>query len=79
MTFVVDYSLDGNEVLVEEFPSAIEAEKRARYISKKHHTGGYDGPLVYVFHKFAASGQRTFFAGRTDSVDEGYLSDRSSI
>jgi len=80
MTFVIDYSLDdGDTITREEIPDAISAERRARYLSKKHYKGGYEGPLVYVFHKYAASGQLLFFAGRSVSIEGDYLSVRSLL
>ena len=80
MPFIVDYSLDDGETITrEEYPDSAGAERRARNVSKKHHKGGYTGPLVYVFHKFSPRGQRTFFAGRTDDVEKGYLLDRSEL
>jgi hypothetical protein len=76
--FVVNYvdESDAGEIQVnKEYDGRAEAERQARYISKKRHKGGYDGPLVYVFAKHSPTGQRVFFAGRTDSIEGDYLND----
>lgn len=70
--YVVDYALDDEDTIVEDINGREKAERRARYISQKHHRGGYEGPLVYVFRKYAPAGQKVFFGGVADHVDGDY-------
>lgn len=76
MTWLVDYNLeDGQGIQVETYATAKDAERRARFLSRKHHSGGYDGPCVYVFRSHNPHGQRVFFAGLINETDSGYRQD----
>lgn len=77
MMFKIDYCLNdqSDEIETEYFDTPERAERRARYLSKKHHGGGWDGPCVYVFKSHGARGQRVFFAGLTFGQDAGYRQD----
>jgi len=73
--FTIDYSLDEEKIHTEYRDTPQQAENRARYLSKKHHKGGYDGPCVYVFKSEGARGQKVFFGGAVDRIDDDYAAD----
>lgn len=75
--FTVDYTLndDPDTIIEEQHDTPQQAERRARHLSKKHHRGGYDGPVVYVFKTYGARGQKTFFAGAVQTTEDDYNAD----
>ena len=70
--FTVDYTADPDTEVIttETFRDARDAERRARYVSRKNNI------LVYVFQSRDPKCQRVFYGGRIDSTDDGYLSDK---
>lgn len=73
MNYIVDYSLnDGETVLTETHSARDKAERRARYLSRKHFSGDVFGPHVYVYMD-GGRGQRVFVGGTIAYTEGAYV------